>query len=83
MKGFGNPPMAVRIIVRACTIMIMKPSDVVKSKNDQTLKMEINWWETGKVIMNDPGFLNVRLRGFDKENTEEKRINDLTAFKNT
>ena len=45
--------------------------------------MEINWWETGKVIMNDPGFLNVRLRGFDKENTEEKRINDLTAFKNT
>lgn len=44
------------------------------------MKMEINWWETCKSILNDPTFLNIRLRKFDKENVEEKRINDLGAY---
>jgi dynein heavy chain len=58
----------------------MKPSDIVKKKNDQTLKMEIDWWETCKVILNDPGFLSERLKKFDKENIPEKAIKDLGDF---
>lgn len=60
----------------------MKPSDVVKTKNDQTLKMEINWWETSKALLNDPLFIK-RLETFDKENIPEKTITDLTAYKQT
>lgn len=73
----------MRIICRACAILVMKPSDVVKSKNDQTLKMEINWWETSKVILNDPNFLNERLRKYDRENIVEKTIIDLGNFMKT
>ena len=29
------------------------------------------------MILSDPGFLNERLKKFDRENIEEKRINDL------
>jgi dynein heavy chain len=83
LKGFSAPPNAVRIIMKACAILVLKPSDVVKTKNDQTLKMEINWWETSKVILNDPGFLNERLRKYDKENIPEKLITDLGNFMKT
>lgn len=61
----------------------MKPSDIVKSKNDQTLKMEINWWETSKTILNDPTFLSERLRKYDRENIVEKVINDLGNYMKT
>lgn len=32
------------------------------------------------MILSDPGFLNERLKKFDRENIEEKRINDLGAY---
>jgi dynein heavy chain len=70
------------VICRACAILAMKPSDVVKTKNDQTMKMEINWWETSKALLNDPNFIK-RLENYDKENIAEKTINDLTNYKQT
>lgn len=83
LKGFMNPPMAVKVICRGCATLIMKPSDIVKSKNDTTLKMEINWWETSKVILNDPGFLNERLRKYDRDSINEKTIKDLGEYMKT
>ena len=82
LKGFQQPPQAIRVICRACAILAMKPSDIVKTKNDQTMKMEINWWETSKALLNDPNFIK-RLETYDKENIPEKVINDLTNFKQT
>ena len=43
----------------------------------------MKWWETSKVILNDPGFLNERLKKFDRENIVEKTINDLGAYMKT
>ena len=60
----------------------MKPSDIVKTKNDQTMKMEINWGETSKALLNDHNFIK-RLENYDKENIPEKTINDLTNYKQT
>lgn len=34
LKGFQNPPIACKVICRACAILIMKPEDVAKTKNE-------------------------------------------------
>ena len=47
----ASPPMAVRAICKACALLVLKPSDIVKKKNDMTSKMEVEWWETCKVIL--------------------------------
>jgi len=54
----GAPPLPIKAICKACVILILKPSDIVKKKNDLTSKMEIEWWETCKVVLNDPTFLS-------------------------
>lgn len=60
----------------------MEKSDEIKTKNDTTLKMEINWWETSKNILNNPKFLS-NLINYNKENTPEKKINELGAYLKT
>ena len=47
------------------------------------MKMEIEWWETCKVILCDAEFLSVRLKKYDKENIVEKSIKDLGDFMKT
>ena len=44
------------------------------------MKMEINWWETSKVILNDPEFITVRLKKYDRENISEKSIKEFGEF---
>ena len=40
-------------------------------KNAETMKQEIDWWTTSKVLLNDMKFLQ-KLIEFDKDNVEEK-----------
>jgi hypothetical protein len=82
LKSFNAPPQAIKVICKACAIILMETSDVIKTKNDTTLKMEINWWETSKNILNNPKFLN-NLINYPKENTPEKKINELGAYLKT
>jgi dynein heavy chain len=78
IKGFASPPQGIRVICKGCAILCLEPSDVIKTKNDTTLKMEINWWETSKNIMNNPKFIN-NLINYPKESVPEKKINELAA----
>lgn len=48
-----------------------------------TSKLEIEWWETCKAVLNDPTFINIRLFKFDKENVNEKAIKDLGEYMKT
>jgi hypothetical protein len=45
--------------------------------------MEINWWETCRTILNDPNFLNERLRKYDRDNIPEKVIKELGDYMKT
>ena len=43
LKSFKNPPRPVKAVLHGlCLIMNPNPTD--KKKNNETLKMEIDWW---------------------------------------
>ncbi len=45
------------------------------------MKMEIDWWEASKKLLNDSGFLNM-LKNFDLEHVDEKLIVNVGKFLN-
>ena len=57
------------------------PKGYKMTKNAETMKQEIDWWSTAKVLLNDMKFVQ-KLQDFDKDGVDEKVIVNLGKFIN-
>lgn len=73
-----NPPNVIRVVMQALCL-IMYPNPTEKKKNDQTLRMQTDWWAASLKLLGSSTLLNDLLE-FDKENVEESIVNKLGAY---
>lgn len=51
-----NPPIAVKTVMQAlCLILYPNPSE--RKKNNETLRIEIDWWAASLKLLNNAGLL--------------------------
>lgn len=77
VKSMKAPPGGVKLVMEG--VCILKQQKPIRMKDKESGKMEDNWWEGAKVMMNDSGFLQ-SLRDFDKDNIDPKIIAKLRPY---
>ncbi|EAR85626.2 dynein heavy chain (macronuclear) [Tetrahymena thermophila SB210] len=78
LKAMKNPPLPVKTVMQAlCLILYPNPSE--KKKNNETLRIEIDWWAASLKLLNNTGLLQTLVQ-FDRDNVEEGIIVNLGKF---
>ena len=75
-----KPPMVIRLVMHALCLL-MYPNPTEKVKNQETLKMEVDWWSASMKLLGNPKLLDELLE-FKIENCEESMINNLGKYLN-
>lgn len=56
LKSMKSPPTVIKIVMQAlCLILYPNPSE--KKKNQETLRIEIDWWAASLKLLNNQGLL--------------------------
>ena len=56
LKSMKSPPIVIKIVMQAlCLILYPNPSE--KKKNQETLRIEIDWWAASLKLLNNQGLL--------------------------
>ncbi len=80
LKAMKKPPYVIRAVMKAvCLLMYPNPSE--KTKNQETLKMEVDWWAASMKLLGNPKLLD-DLLDYKIENTDESIINTLGKYLN-
>lgn len=77
IRRMSNPPHAVRLVLQA--VCILKGRKPARIRNNETGRMEDDYWETSKKMLADGDFLN-SLMNFDTENIPTQTIEAVGRF---
>lgn len=80
LKAMKKPPNVIRVVMKALCLL-MYPNPTEKVKNNETLKMEVDWWAASMKLLGNPKLLD-ELLDYKIENTDEQTINSLGKYLN-
>ena len=57
LKAMKKPPNVIRVVMKALCLL-MYPNPTEKVKNQETLKMEVDWWAASMKLLGNPKLLD-------------------------
>ncbi len=78
LKKMLSPPKQIRFVMQALCL-ILYPNPTEKVKNQETMKVETDWWAASIKLLNKPGLLDELIK-YDLELIPEDTIARLTKY---
>lgn len=78
LKTMKNPSLVIKLVMQTLCL-VLYPNPTEKRKNQETLKMEVDWWAASQKLLNNQHLLG-DLIDYDKENIEDAMIQRLGKF---
>lgn len=72
LKTMKNPSLVIKLVMQTLCL-VLYPNPTEKRKNQETLKMEVDWWAASLKLLNNSHLLEDLLH-YDRENMEDTMI---------